>query len=61
MSYLFIKICFKEKSLYHFHKKLKILKNPKKPQKTFLVGSFGWVFYCQPCLVIAAQLLLLQL
>jgi hypothetical protein len=43
----------KEKSLYYFHKKLKILKNPKKPQKkTFLVGFlggfflgfFGWVF-----------------
>jgi hypothetical protein len=61
MSYLFIKICLKEKSLYYFHK-LKILKNPKKQKKTFLVGFFrwffevfwvgffGWVFYCQPCL-----------
>ncbi len=42
------KICFKEKSLYYFHKKLKIKKNPK-TQKThfywvFLCGFFGWVF-----------------
>jgi hypothetical protein len=51
MSYLLKKICFKEKSLYNFHKKLKIYKT----QKTFLVGFlgvflgfFGWVFYCQP-------------
>jgi hypothetical protein len=35
------KNCFKEKSLYNFHKKLKIEKNPKYP---FLVGFFGWVF-----------------
>jgi hypothetical protein len=48
MSYLFIKkICFKEKSLYYFHKKFKV----KKPKKTFfvgwlfLVGYFGWVFF----------------
>jgi hypothetical protein len=35
----------KEKSLYYFHKKLKIKK--KKPKKTFLVGFLGgfyWVF-----------------
>jgi hypothetical protein len=38
MSYLFIKICFKEKSLYYFHK------------KPHLGGFFGWVFYCQPWL-----------
>jgi hypothetical protein len=39
------KICLKEKSLYYFHKKLKIKKNPKKPKKTivsgFLSGFFG--------------------
>jgi hypothetical protein len=23
----------------------------KKPKKTFLVGFFGWAFFCQPCLV----------
>jgi hypothetical protein len=50
MTYLFIKNLFKREK---FHKKLKILKNPK---KTFLmgflgeffgffwVGFFGWVF-----------------
>jgi hypothetical protein len=32
----------KEKSLYYFHKKLKIKKKTKK--KTFLVGFFRWVF-----------------
>jgi hypothetical protein len=51
---LFKKICFKEKSLYYFHKKFKI----KKTQKNifsgffrwfFLGGFFGRVFYCQPC------------
>jgi hypothetical protein len=34
------KICSKEKSLYYFHKKLKI----KKTKKTFL-GFFRWVFW----------------
>ncbi len=35
----------KEKSLYYFHKKLKILKKTKKTQKNpFLVGFFRWVF-----------------
>jgi hypothetical protein len=38
----------KEKSLFYFHKKLKILKKPKKNQKSpFLVGFLGgffWVF-----------------
>jgi hypothetical protein len=51
MSYLFIKICFKEKSLYYFHKNT-ILKKPQKTnKKTFLVGFlsvffgfFGWFF-----------------
>jgi hypothetical protein len=61
MSYLFIKICFKEKSCNIVIK----IKNLKKPKKLFLVvffgwvvlggffwvGCFGWVFYCQPCLV----------
>jgi hypothetical protein len=36
-------MCFKEKSLYYFHKILKILKTPKKQNKTFLVG-FRWFF-----------------
>jgi hypothetical protein len=48
--FLFMKIYFKEKSLYYFHKKLRNEKEPKK--KTFLVGFFrvfldgffGWVF-----------------
>jgi hypothetical protein len=42
--------------LYFFHKKLKILKNPKKQKKNIFSGFlggffwffFGWVFYCQP-------------
>jgi hypothetical protein len=42
------KNCFKEKSFYYFHKKLKIIKNLKKTKKTFLAGFlgefFGWVF-----------------
>jgi hypothetical protein len=45
MSYLFIKICFKEKSLYFFHKKFKI---KKKTKKIFFVGfldRFLWVFW----------------
>jgi hypothetical protein len=42
MSYLFIEICFKEKSLYYSHKKLKI---KKKTKKTFLVGFFRWFFW----------------
>jgi hypothetical protein len=57
MSYLFIKICFKENSLYYFHKNKKFKKTQKTKQKTFLVGFlgvfwgfFGWVFYCQLCL-----------
>jgi hypothetical protein len=33
MSYLFIKICFQEKSLYYYNKKQKNKKN----KKTFLV------------------------
>ncbi len=48
MSYLFIKICFKEKSLYYFHKKLNI----KKPKTNILLGFLGvflgvfwWVFW----------------
>jgi hypothetical protein len=50
-------ICFKEKSLYYFHKKLKIKKNKKHSFSGvfrwfffgfFWVGFFGWVFYCQP-------------
>jgi hypothetical protein len=49
MSYLFIKIWFKEKSLYYFHKKFNIKKKPKNPFLVgFLGGFFGWVFYCQP-------------
>jgi hypothetical protein len=45
MSYLFIKNCFQEKSYYYFHKKLKILKNPKNhKKKTFLVGFLGGFF-----------------
>jgi hypothetical protein len=58
MSYLFIKICFKEKSLYFFHKKLQNLKKPKKnKKKTFLVGffrvflgGFFWVGFLLPTL-----------
>jgi hypothetical protein len=49
MSYLFLKICFKEKSLYYFHKKLKIIK------KTFFavflgvfLGFFGGFFIANP-------------
>jgi hypothetical protein len=34
----------KEKSLYYFHKKLKILKNPKNPLLVFFLGGFFWVF-----------------
>jgi hypothetical protein len=55
MSYLFIKIGFKEKSLYNFHKKLKIKKKKKNIFSGFL-GWFFWVvflggfFYCQPWL-----------
>jgi hypothetical protein len=43
MSYLFKKICFKEKFFYYFHKKLNILKK----HNPFLVGFLGgyfWVF-----------------
>jgi hypothetical protein len=43
------KICFKEKSLYYFYKKLKIKK--KNIFSGFLGGFFGfflWFFYCQP-------------
>jgi hypothetical protein len=53
MSYLLIKICFKEKSLFYFHKKLKIKKKPF--LWVFIGGFFGWVFYCQPCLRHKAQ------
>jgi hypothetical protein len=35
---LFIKICFKEKSLYYFHTKLKIKKKQKNKKITILVG-----------------------
>ncbi len=48
MSYLFIKIknLFKEEKVcIIFIKNIKF----KKTKKTFLVGFFGWVFYCQPC------------
>jgi hypothetical protein len=38
--YLFIKICFKDKSLYYFHKKIK----NKKIKKHFWVGFFRWFF-----------------
>jgi hypothetical protein len=39
----------------YFHKKLKILKNQKKPKKNIFIGFFsggffGWVFYCEPWL-----------
>jgi hypothetical protein len=44
MSYLFIKICFTDKSLFYFHKKFKILRFFR-----WFLGFFGWVFYCQPC------------
>jgi hypothetical protein len=41
-----LKICFKEKSLYYFHKKLKIYINPKKnTKKTFFVGFLGGFFW----------------
>jgi hypothetical protein len=55
MNYLFIKIFFEEKSLYYFHKKLKIKKKTKKPPKNIFSGFFGWVFlggffYWQLCL-----------
>jgi hypothetical protein len=56
MSYLLIKICFKEKS---FLKKFKIYKNPKKTFYWFFLVFFGWVFYCQPCLQ-SLQLQLIQ-
>jgi hypothetical protein len=54
MSYLFIKICFKEKSLYYFLQKLKKKKKKKINIfsgffRWFFLGYFGWVFYCQPC------------
>jgi hypothetical protein len=42
---LFIKNQFeREKFVLFFHRKLKILKNPKNPQKTFLVGFLGGFF-----------------
>jgi hypothetical protein len=46
MSYLFcsFKICFKENSLYYFHKKLKIEENPKKPKKLNFSGFFRCFF-----------------
>ncbi len=43
MFYLLKKICFKEKTLYYFHKKLKIKKTQKK-QKNPIVGVFCFVF-----------------
>ncbi len=54
------------KTLYYFYKKLKIKKNPKNKNKNFggvflggfFVGFFGWVFYWQPCLLLAQELLL---
>ncbi len=66
MSYLFIKkICFKEKSLYYFHKKLKIKRTQNPPKKIFggflrlfFFCFFLWVFYCQPCLLLAQEFLL---
>jgi hypothetical protein len=33
----------KEKSLYYFHKKLKIKKNPKNPFLVGFLGGFFWV------------------
>jgi hypothetical protein len=44
MTYLFIKNLLKRKVCIIFIKNLKF----RKTQKTFLVGFFGWVFYCQP-------------
>jgi hypothetical protein len=44
MSYLF---CFKEKSLYYFHKKFKIKK--KKPKNNIFNGVF-WVGFLLPTL-----------
>jgi hypothetical protein len=51
MSYLFIKICFKEKSLYYFQKK-NLKKNKQKNIYSGFLGGFfvfflfffGWVF-----------------
>jgi hypothetical protein len=37
------------KSLYYFHKKIKI---NKKTKKTFFMVFLGWFFYCQPCLLL---------
>ncbi len=60
MSYLFIKNCLTENSLYYFHKKIKNKKKTKNQKKNifsgffrwvfwvFWVGFSGWVFYCQP-------------
>jgi hypothetical protein len=50
MSYLFIKICFKQKSLYYFQKKLKIKKKQKKHIFLWVLlggflGFFGWGFF----------------
>jgi hypothetical protein len=45
--FVHIKICFKEKSFYYFHKKLKNIKKFKKTQKTyfycFFLGVFFWL------------------
>ncbi len=42
---LFIKICFKEKSLYYFHEKIQNLKNHETKKKTFVVVFLGF-FFC---------------
>jgi hypothetical protein len=39
-----LKICFKDKSLYYFHKKLKILKNQQNPPKNIFSGFLGGFF-----------------
>ncbi len=61
MSYLFLKICFKENSLYYFYNKIKKFKKTIKKQKTFLVVflscffldflGFFWVGFILPTLV----------
>jgi hypothetical protein len=51
------KICFKKRKVGIIF--MTNLKFKKKPKKTFLVGFFGWVFYCQPCLE-SLQLQLIQ-
>jgi hypothetical protein len=62
LFYCSLKICFKEKDLYYFHKKLKIKKKNQKKKNIFsgFLGGFFWVFwvgfYCQPCLEALEQL-----